>query len=196
MTDNNPPRKRYGMGFLKQSHSDHRVSDESGSRAIIESEVSSLAPSQSGSRKGPFRKLLDKGRNTLSSSTRSAGRSSNTTAMNSSSSLPDPTINEPIQHHPPPTILVSEPNLGQDTNSGDAEVEVPDQQLVKEKIDVASQGLAGTSPVPGAAQNIASATNDLQSAPDAMDTFSKMLAPLKVFNSIASGIADIHPYAK
>jgi hypothetical protein len=56
---------------------------------------------------------------------------------------------------------------------------------------VASQGLAGTSPVPGAAKHIASATNDLQSAPDAMDTFSKMLVPLKVFNSIASGIADV-----
>ncbi|KAJ8587653.1 hypothetical protein M405DRAFT_934610, partial [Rhizopogon salebrosus TDB-379] len=116
--------------------------------------------------------------------------------MNSSSSLPDPTINEPIQHPLPPTILVSEPNLGQDTNSGDAEVEVPDQQLVREKIDMASQGLAGTSPVPGAAQDIASAINDSQSAPDAMDTFSNMLTPLKVFNSIASGIADIHPYAK
>jgi hypothetical protein len=63
--------------------------------------------------------------------------------------------------------------------------------LVKEKIDMASQGLAGTSPVPGAAQDIASAINDSQSAPDAMDTFSNMLAPLKVFNSIASGIADV-----
>jgi hypothetical protein len=56
---------------------------------------------------------------------------------------------------------------------------------------MASQGLAGTSPVPGAAQDIASAINDSQSAPDAMDTFSNMLAPLKVFNSIASGIADV-----
>jgi hypothetical protein len=63
--------------------------------------------------------------------------------------------------------------------------------LVKEKIDMASQGLAGTSPVPGAAQDIASAINDSQSAPDAMDTFSNMLAPLKVFNSIASGIVDV-----
>jgi hypothetical protein len=56
---------------------------------------------------------------------------------------------------------------------------------------MASQGLAGTSPVPGAAQDIASAINDSQSAPDAMDTFSNMLAPLKVFNSIASGIVDV-----
>jgi hypothetical protein len=63
--------------------------------------------------------------------------------------------------------------------------------LVEEKIDVASQGLAGTSPVPGAAEHVTSVINDLQSAPDAMDTFSKMLAPLKVFNSIASGIADV-----
>jgi hypothetical protein len=62
---------------------------------------------------------------------------------------------------------------------------------VKEKIDVASQGLAGTSTVPGAAENITSVINDLQSVPDAMDTFSAMIAPLKVFNSIASGIADV-----
>jgi hypothetical protein len=63
--------------------------------------------------------------------------------------------------------------------------------LVEEKIDMASQGLAGTSPVPGAAEHVTSVINDLQSAPDSMDTFSKMLAPLKVFNSIASGIADV-----
>ena len=56
---------------------------------------------------------------------------------------------------------------------------------------MASRGLTGTSTVPGAAQNIASTTSTLQSAPDAMDTFSKMLGPLKVFNSIASGIADV-----
>jgi hypothetical protein len=54
---------------------------------------------------------------------------------------------------------------------------------------VASQGLAGTSPVPGAA--VTSVINDLQSTPDAMDTFSAMIAPLKVFNSIANGIADV-----
>jgi hypothetical protein len=56
---------------------------------------------------------------------------------------------------------------------------------------VAFQGLAGTSPVPGAAKNIASATNDLQSAPDAMDTFSKMIAPLELFISFASRIGDV-----
>ncbi|KAJ8592441.1 hypothetical protein M405DRAFT_50554 [Rhizopogon salebrosus TDB-379] len=196
MTDHNPPRKRSGLGLLRRGR-DHRVSDEAGSTTATDSEVPSLAPSQTRSGKGPLqltRKLWNKV--TKSPSTASAGRSSNTAAISPSPSFPDPTINDPSQHPPPPTILVSEPNLGQDTNSGDAKVEVPDQQLVKEKIDVASQGLAGTSTVPGVAQNIASTTNTLQSAPDAMDTFSKMLAPLKVFNSIASGIADIHPYAK
>ncbi|KAJ8592438.1 hypothetical protein M405DRAFT_787500, partial [Rhizopogon salebrosus TDB-379] len=196
MTDHNPPRKRSGLRLLTPSQ-DHRVSDEGGSTTATESEVSSLSPWQTRSGKGPLqlgRKFWNKV--TKSPSTASAGRSSNTAAISPSSSFRDPTINDPSQHPPPPVILVSEPDLGQDTNSGDAKVEVPDQQLVREKIDVASQGLAGTSTVPGAAQNIASTTNTLQSAPDAMDTFSKMLVPLKVFNSIASGIAEIHPYAK
>jgi hypothetical protein len=41
------------------------------------------------------------------------------------------------------------------------------------------------------AQIIDSATSNLQSAPDAIDTFSVILAPLKVFNSIANGVADV-----
>ncbi|KAG1725688.1 uncharacterized protein EDB91DRAFT_1167458 [Suillus paluster] len=45
-------------------------------------------------------------------------------------------------------------------------------------------------------QNIASASNNLQSVPDTMDTFSAILRPLKAFNSIANGLADLHPYAK
>jgi hypothetical protein len=110
MTHHNSPRRRYRLGLLKGSQ-DHRVSDEGGSTTATESEVwnfrphnnrlfdilqvSSLASSQTRSGKGPLqftRKLLHKV--TKSSSTASAGRSSNTAAMSPSSNLPDPTIND------------------------------------------------------------------------------------------------------
>jgi hypothetical protein len=42
MTNRNPPRKRYGLRVWKRRHSDHRVSDESGS--TTESEVWNFYP--------------------------------------------------------------------------------------------------------------------------------------------------------
>jgi len=115
-----------------------------------------------------------------------------------------------MQGPSPNTVLVSKASLGQDTNSSDAKVsqyvrvqqsctkvrcqaETPDQWLVKGKIADATQSFAGISQVPEIAQNIA-ATNNLQSAPDAInaiDTFSAILRPLKVFNSIADTVADV-----
>jgi len=65
---------------------------------------------------------------------------------------------------------------------------------VKGKIADATQSFAGISQISEIAQNIGSATNNLQSAPDAInaiDTFSAILTPLKVFNSIADSIADV-----
>jgi hypothetical protein len=68
--------------------------------------------------------------------------------------------------------------------------------LVKERIDEAARGVTGSSQVPGIAQKIASASNDLQSpaASNAIDTFSQVLAPLKAFHAIANGIADVHSF--
>jgi len=63
---------------------------------------------------------------------------------------------------------------------------------VKGKISDATQSFVGISQVPEIAQNIA--FNNLQSAPDAInaiDTFSAILTPLKVFNSIAKEVADV-----
>jgi len=65
---------------------------------------------------------------------------------------------------------------------------------VGEKITDATQSFAGISQVPGIAQSIGSAFNNLQPAPDAInaiDTFSAILAPLKVFISIANEVADV-----
>ena len=103
-----------------------------------------------------------------------------------------PTI---LQGPAPNTVLVSEAIIGHDINLRDAKVsfyvrvqqscnkvrcqaETLDQRLVKGEI----------------AQNIGSATNNLQSAPDAInaiDTFSAIFAPLKVFISIANEVADV-----
>jgi len=62
---------------------------------------------------------------------------------------------------------------------------------VKGKIADATQSFAGISQVP---ENIGLAINNFQSAPDAIyaiDTFSAILTPLKVFNSITNEVADV-----
>jgi len=65
---------------------------------------------------------------------------------------------------------------------------------VKGRIADATQSFAGISQVPEIAQHVGSATNNLQSAPDAInaiDNLSAILTPLKVFNSIADTVADV-----
>ena len=65
---------------------------------------------------------------------------------------------------------------------------------MKERIDDATQNFAGISQVPEIAQHIGSATNKLQLDPDvtnAIDTFSAILTPLRVLNSIADAVADV-----
>ena len=62
------------------------------------------------------------------------------------------------------------------------------------RIADATQGFGGISQVPEIAQKIDSATNKLQPDPDVtnvIDTFSAILTPLKVFNSIADAVADV-----
>lgn len=41
------------------------------------------------------------------------------------------------------------------------------------------------------AENTASASDNLQTVIDTIDTFSAILGPLKVFNSAANGLADV-----
>jgi hypothetical protein len=71
------------------------------------------------------------------------------------------------------------------------QVELPAEQLVKERIADATQIFAGISHVSGIAQNTASASDNLQSVPNAIDTLSAILRPLKLFNSAATWIADV-----
>ncbi|KAG1740549.1 uncharacterized protein EDB91DRAFT_355854 [Suillus paluster] len=77
-----------------------------------------------------------------------------------------------------------------------ANAEQLDPKFLNEKIGDASKNMEGMKNVPGMAQNTASASDNLQSIPNTIDTFSTILGPLKLFNSVADGLADVHPYAK
>jgi hypothetical protein len=63
---------------------------------------------------------------------------------------------------------------------------------VNEKLVDAANGVTLMSHVPGVVQRICSASDNLKSNPD---TFSAILAPLRVFNSIVDEIADVRLYA-
>ena len=58
-------------------------------------------------------------------------------------------------------------------------------------LENAHKGLSGTSHVPDLLRNTASITADADSVLDPIDTFSNFLTPLKVFNSMANGIAEV-----
>ncbi|KAG2153232.1 hypothetical protein DEU56DRAFT_976940 [Suillus clintonianus] len=105
---------------------------------------------------------------------------------------------EPVQSTEDPSLIASTPELNteQSSNPGVAKAEQPDQKFVNERITDATNIFAGVGNVSAIAQNTSSAANNLQSVSDTVDTFSVLLGPLKVFNSFANGIVDVHPYAK
>lgn len=78
----------------------------------------------------------------------------------------------------------------------ESEAEHLDPNFVSERIADATKDLAGIGHVPTIVQDTFSATNNLPSVSDTIDIFSAFLRPLKVFNSIADEIANVHPYAK
>jgi hypothetical protein len=45
--------------------------------------------------------------------------------------------------------------------------------------------------VSGIVENVASAPDNLQSVPDTIDSFSKILKPLENFNSVATTLANV-----
>ncbi|KAG1727564.1 uncharacterized protein EDB91DRAFT_890641 [Suillus paluster] len=196
----NPSRKKpFGTGWLRRNRSNPH--SPVGSEAS-EIETSSFPPSRDespGKPPGLFRKLWGKANKR---SARSARQSSNPEPAVASSSAPDLLPTQTTQnpspltaptHTPTPT---PEPNLDQPSNSGIPKAEQPDPKSVNKRIIDATKGVAGMKNVPVMAQNAASQTNNLQSVPDTIDTFSAILKPLKAFNSIANVLADAHPYAK
>jgi len=60
-----------------------------------------------------------------------------------------------------------------------------------ERLGSTQQGLAETNHISGIAQHTASATAKADSVLHLIDTLSNCLKPLKVFNSIITGVAEV-----
>jgi len=61
-----------------------------------------------------------------------------------------------------------------------------------ERLESAQQGLAEMSRISGIAQDTTSATANADSVLNPIDIFSNCLKPLKAFNSIVTGIAEVY----
>jgi len=72
------------------------------------------------------------------------------------------------------------------------QAEPADPELVMERLESAQQGLAEMSRISGIAQDTTSATANADSVLNPIDTFSNCLKPLKAFNSIVTGIAEVN----
>ncbi|KAG1794911.1 uncharacterized protein HD556DRAFT_410835 [Suillus plorans] len=190
MSEGNPARKKRWR-LLKRSRSNPQLAEERGRRTA--SEPSSLSPSRNG-----LSRFLPK---SFHKSTRSARQSPNPEPTVAGSSAQDPLHLQTSQDLLPPTIP-PEPNPDQSSDVGVVNTsltitsEQPDLKLVKEKLANAKTHLDGIKHVSGMVENTASASDNLQSASDTIDVFSQVLAPLRVFNSVVTGLADVHPYAK
>ena len=113
-----------------------------------------------------------------------------------------------LQDSPLLTVPGSDTNVVQDINSGAAKVRLRNvvqiivadirnirnqvkQSDPKKAIEDASIAIASTKNFSGVVRNTPSATNKLQSVLDTVDTLSPIIAPLKTFNSLANGIAEV-----
>ncbi|KAG2136391.1 hypothetical protein DEU56DRAFT_901596 [Suillus clintonianus] len=188
MTDDNPPRKKR-WGWLKPSRSDPSL-EERGRRAA--SDPSALLPSSNAPR-GQFSGLIPKlFGEAKSHSVRSARQSPNLEPTAATSSSQDPL--RPQTSQDPSSLIAStpEPNFDQSFNADISKSESPpDIKLVTETLAHTQTSVTGISPIQGIIQNFASVSDNLQSVPDTIDTFSKILGPLKAFNSVADKLADV-----
>ncbi|KAG2753049.1 hypothetical protein P692DRAFT_20908539, partial [Suillus brevipes Sb2] len=166
-------------------------------KAVIDS--SSLPPSRNKSR-SRLSRLIPK---CLSKHfARSAEQSPNPGPTATSSSTRDLLHPQTSQDFPLLTTTALEPDLDQAPEPRAAKSsptitsEQPDSKLVQATIAKATAGVDGMGHVSGMVENATSASDNLQSVSDTIDTLSPILKPLKVFNSVAAGLADVHPYAK
>ncbi|KAG2117465.1 hypothetical protein DEU56DRAFT_905097, partial [Suillus clintonianus] len=187
MNADNPPRKKYFRWRQKKSRSEPDFAEESIRRAA--NDPSSLSPSSNG-----FRKLLNKVTKRFARSARQSPNPETTAASSSAQAIPPiQTTKDPVLHTAP--TLESNPDLS--SNSGIVKAELlPDMELVTETLAHAQTGVAGIGYASTFVQNTSSAADKLQPLPNVIDTFSAILGPLKVFNSVATRLADVHPYAK
>ncbi|KAG2350100.1 hypothetical protein BDR05DRAFT_955961, partial [Suillus weaverae] len=189
MSENNPPRKKH-FGLPKRSRSNPHLAEERGRRAA--SDPSSLPPSRNGSRT-VFSKFWGKVTERLARSARQSPNPEPTAASSSAQDLPHPHTSQDL---PPLTTITPEPNPSQSSDLRIAKSENPDPKVVKATLAIAKADFEGIRQVSGIVETTASSSNNLQPVPNAIDTFSKILGPLKTFNSVATGLADVHPYAK
>ncbi|KIK35837.1 hypothetical protein CY34DRAFT_16777 [Suillus luteus UH-Slu-Lm8-n1] len=73
--------------------------------------------------------------------------------------------------------------------------EQPDQKFVKATLARAKAGVDGIGVVSGKVENVVSASDHLQSTPDTIDSFSKILKTFEKFHSVATTLANVRPYA-
>ncbi|KAG2340254.1 WD40 repeat-like protein [Suillus weaverae] len=189
MSEDNPPRKKR-FGLLKRSRSNPHLAEERGRRAA--SDPSSLPPSRNGSRRG-FSKFLGKVTERLARSPRQSPNPEPTAASSSAQDLPHPHTSQDL---PPLATITPEPNPDQSSDLRIAKSENPDPKVVTATLAIAKADFEGIRQVSGIVENTASSSNNLQAVPNMIDTSSKILGPLKTFNSVATGLADVHPYAK
>ncbi|KAG1743388.1 hypothetical protein EDB19DRAFT_557829 [Suillus lakei] len=177
MTENNPPRKKR-WGFLKRSRSDPHLAGERGRSPA--SDPSSLPPLRNESPRG------------------SSGwfPSSWASCPRDSFEAPDslPTLNPLSQVSSAHDLLHPQPSQSSDLRIANSEQ--PDPKLVKRRSRMPQHISKASDMSQEWSKILLSASNNLQSVPDTIDTFSTILGPLKRFNTIATGLADVHPYAK
>ena len=139
-------------------------------------QLSSPQPSQIQSGKGPVRKLLGGIRNI---SVRGAGCSPNPAPVGSSSNARNPIPDHILQAG---VILT-------------LRMHCIWPLFLQERLVDAQKATAGVKDISGNVRAAASATNDVQSGCDAVgavsSTVESLLQPLRVFNSIADGIAKV-----
>ncbi|KAG2346199.1 hypothetical protein BDR05DRAFT_959801 [Suillus weaverae] len=69
-------------------------------------------------------------------------------------------------------------------------------EVVSERIRDATGAITGIRPLSGIAKNVVSEIGNVQTVLDEFDMWTGILGPLKVFNTVARRIGEIHPYLK
>ncbi|KAG1854358.1 hypothetical protein C8R48DRAFT_835826 [Suillus tomentosus] len=197
MDENIHPQKTR-WGWLKPSRSDPHLVQERGRRAASQ-DPSSLPASRHASRGRPQGSICKLFGPVTKRFARSARQPSNPEPTAASSSPQDV---QPVQSSNDLTAPIIEPNPEPSSNSGIAGISSTDidehlgPKFVNERIANATKDFVDIGQVPTVAQDTSSVANNLQTVSDTIDTFSSFLEPLKLFNSIANSIANVHPYAK
>ncbi|KAG1727938.1 uncharacterized protein EDB91DRAFT_1086244 [Suillus paluster] len=184
-------KKKKLFGFLDRSHSNPHL-PESGPSEI---ETSSLPPSQHESRKGlPVPKFLRKVIKRRPAS--SAQKSPHPEPAAVGSSVQPVPPSQTTQDPSPPIAPAPEAAPDQASNLAIPKPEPPsDLKPVETALADAEAGFKDIARGSKSVQDAASVPNNLPSDPNTIDSLSAILGPLKAFNSIATELAALHPYA-